>query len=112
MYNNYLLKGYIPIIDIKSFPNVINGFNISKNNNWELFFEQPFGYTLDEVLKNAKNIIHIKCHDCMPRPEINIPFKDEIVNFWHYFASKYLPIKREILDFRLLYDLDNNINSN
>ena len=43
--HKYLAEGYIPIIDIGSFQNVINGFNKSKGNYWELFFEQPFGYT-------------------------------------------------------------------
>jgi len=96
--HKYLLEGYIPIIDIKSFPNVINGFNITKNNHWELFFEQPFGYTLEEILKKGKNIIHITDCNCGPRPDeksmlINWPKK----NFWHNFANKYSPIKKEII---------------
>ena len=36
--HKYLLEGFIPIIDIKNFPNVINGYNISKPNHWEFFF--------------------------------------------------------------------------
>ena len=51
--HKFLLEGYIPIIDLKSFPNVVNGINITKSNSWEIFFDQPFGYTLEDVLKNA-----------------------------------------------------------
>ena len=96
--NKYLLEGYIPIIDIKSFPNVINGFNTSKNNHWEFFFHQPFNYSLEEVLTKVKNIIHITNCNCGPRPDYifalyNWPKKI----FWHNFANKYTPIKKEII---------------
>ena len=109
--HKYLIKGYIPIIDIKSFPNSINGFNTSKSNYWELYFEQPFGYTLEEVLKYAKNITYKICYDCEPRPdEKSMPFNEVRKNFWHNFASKYLPIKKEILNLsnQLFYKLFKN----
>ena len=63
MVHRYLLEGYIPIVDIKSIPTSINGYNTSKSNYWELFFEQPFGYNLDNVLKYAKNIITIQVYN-------------------------------------------------
>ena len=96
--HNYLVKGYIPIIDLKSYPNVINGFNTSNINYWELFFEQPFGYTLEEVLKKGKNIIYIFCNECQPRLSCrDMPFDAVRNNFWHNFQAKYLPIKQEII---------------
>ena len=109
--HKYLLDGFIPIIDIKSFPNVINGFDTSKVNPWEYFFEQPFGYTLEEVLKNAKNVIKITCDDCSPRPTDNITFlnsNDKL--FWHNFANKYSSIKKEliILSNKIMYKLFHN----
>ena len=97
--HNYLIQGYIPIIDLKSFPNVINGFNASKDNYWELFFEQPFGYTLDEVLKNGKNISRIICSECRPYMSMrDMPFDEIRKNYWHDFQLRYLPIKQEIID--------------
>ena len=66
--HSYLIEGYIPIIDLKSFPNIINGFNTKNSNHLELFFEQPFGYTL-EVLKKAKYIKCVKYSDCQPKPD-------------------------------------------
>ena len=96
--HNQLLDGYIPIIDLKSFPNLINGYNTSHNNYWELFFEQPFGYTLEEVLKNAKNIKYVKCQDCSPRPDSTSMIYNEVkINFWRNMLINYMQIKKEIL---------------
>ena len=109
--HKYLLEGFIPIIDIKSFPNVINGFDTSKVNHWEYFFEQPFGYTLAEVLKNAKNLIKITCDNCEPRPDPNPTFlNSDNKFFWHNFANKYSPIKKEliILSNKIMYKLFHN----
>ena len=95
--HKYLIEGYIPIIDIISFPNVINGFNNSKSNYWELLFEQPFGYTLEEVLKNEKNITRIVGEICNPRLyHRSMPFSEVQLSFWHNIAINYLPIKKEI----------------
>ena len=96
--HKYLLEGYIPIIDHKSFPNVINGFNMSKNNYWELLFEQPFGYNLESVLKNAKDITYFSLEDCIPRPDEHSMLMDEPrKHFWHNFSNKYLAVKKELV---------------
>ena len=57
----YIIKGFIPILEVETYPNVFNGFkaNISKKNPWEYFFDQPFGYTFEKVIKNAKKIKYI-----------------------------------------------------
>ena len=96
--HKYLLEGYIPIFDIKSFPNTINGFNTSKENYWDIFFFQPFGYTLEEVLKHAKNITNITIYDCSPRPDRLIFENLSVQNFWHNLANKYSPVKKEIIN--------------
>lgn len=97
--NKYLLEGYIPIIDIKSFPNSINGLISSKKNYFEMFFEQPFGYTLELVIKNAKNIIYIDCKDCSPRPDLKSMLLNEPKKyFWHNFSNRYMPIKIELIN--------------
>ena len=97
IYRNLLL-GYIPIIDLKSFPNVYNGNDTSKNNPWELFFYQPFNFTLDIVTKYAKNKTIIECTPCGERPdEINMYYKTDSINFWHDFAKIYMPLKKELL---------------
>lgn len=99
--HKYLIEGYIPIIDLKSNPNIINGFDIKKDNPWEIFFEQPFGYNLNEVLNNAKKIKKIKnaweyCHIYPDQREL--PLEESKRYFWHNIAKKFSPIKREIID--------------
>ena len=97
----YLTKGYIPIIDLKSYPNIINGFDTKKNNIWEIFFVQPFGYNLEEVMKKAKKIkmINEPWKVCTPWPDQrNLPFEESKRYFWYNFAKKFSPIKRELID--------------
>lgn len=97
--HKFLLEGFIPIIDIKSFPNALNGFNITKQNYWELFFKQPFGYTLEFVLKNEKNIIYVQCQDCNPRPDFfSMLFNEPKRRFWHDFSNNYMPIKNYLIN--------------
>ena len=97
--NQYLSKGYIPIIDLQSFPNVYNKGNLSSTNPWEYFFHQPFNYSLEEVLKNAKNIKYFECTLKTERPNENyIYYNKTSINFWHSFAKRYMPLKEELLD--------------
>ena len=59
----YLFQGFIPILELESYKNVINGFvvDLSKGNPWEYYFNQPFGYKYDDVIKEAKNIKYVEC---------------------------------------------------
>ena len=95
----YINLGYIPIIDLKTHPNIYNGFNTSINYNpWELFFEQPYGYKMDEVLQKEKNIVYIKCIESIKRPEeLDIYYHKDLIKYWHNLGKKYIPIKREII---------------
>ena len=96
--NKCLSRGYIPIIDLKSFPNVYNKGNISVINPWEKFFFQPYNYTLEEVEKYAKNIKYYKCNGKEYRPnEKYIYYHHNLVSFWHNFAKKFMPLKKEIV---------------
>lgn len=111
--NTYYNKGYIPIIDTRCFPNVLNGYKLG-DNLWELFFEQPFGFTLENVLKNADNVEYIRCDGSSPRPNDDILNDRVKVNFWHNFANKFMPIKNNIMKLsnkimKKLFNKSNNI---
>ena len=72
--------GNIPIVDLQSFPNVYNKGNLSNTNPWEFFFDQPFNYSLDEVLKYAKHIQYFECTSKTDRPnEIYIYIKIKLL---------------------------------
>lgn len=96
----YLSKGYIPIIDLSTFPNMFNGFkeNSSKNNPWESFFSQPFGFSLKKVIKNAKYIKYFKCENIFRTyPDHKIYNNIVLMDFYHSISSKYIPVKKEII---------------
>ena len=51
------------------------------------------------MLNNGKQIKKIICGDCTPRLyHRTMPFSEAQKIFWHNFANKYLPIKKEIID--------------
>ena len=95
-----LIKGYIPVVDLNSFPNILNGFkaNSSKINPWEYFFEQPYCYTLEEVLKKAEKIIYYKCTKVSSGPLFVDYFNKSLsIIFWSNIAKNYLPLKKELI---------------
>lgn len=96
--NDYILSGYIPIIDLISHPNLFNKFNTSVTDNpWEKYFYQPFNYTLDWVKKNAKKIEYADCWRSKNGPHFYIFTNNKKREYWHNLAKKYIPIKDEIL---------------
>ena len=97
---SFLIKGYIPIIDLKSFPNLLNGYiiNSSNINPWEDFFEQPFCYNLNDVLNNAEKILFFKCtKPCKGSLFVDYFKKDLSIIFWSNIAKNYIPIKKELI---------------
>ena len=112
---HYLINGYIPIIDLISHPNIFNGFNTNISENpWERFFNQPFGYTLENVKKNAKNFEYIECNSRIKRPYFEVYYNFISKIFWQNIANKYTPIKDEIIKeankyFKKLFKNKNNI---
>ena len=96
---HFLIQGFVPIIDLESYKNSINGFRIKhlKGNPWEYYFKQPFGYKYRIVKKKAKNIKYFECklNWIIPSPKIFINKKS--MNYWHNMAIKYVPIKKEII---------------
>ena len=99
----YLSQGYIPIIDVRSFPNAFNGHNThspqNKINPWEVLFNQPFGYTLDEVKKNAKKIEDLSCSWTNMAPAEGHVYSNQLtLEFYREMSRKYMSIKKEIMD--------------
>ena len=100
----FLDEGFIPIIEVESFPNVFNGYNESSTieNPWEMLFNQPCGYTYkqiknDEKLKKRIKYLECECNDNMPS-EKEIYKNKTLINQYHNIANKYMSVKREILN--------------
>ena len=102
--NTFINKGYIPIIDLKSYPNMFNKFNSTRlnQNPWEIFFHQPFKFSLDKVKANSKHIIFIDFPNfkiCKSYGMQNNILKNRItLEYWHNLALKYIPIKKKLID--------------
>lgn len=113
----FIIKGYIPILEVESYPTIFNGFkaNSSRINPWEYFFNQPFNYKLENVLKNAKNIKIYNCKRDHSTPQYYDFYSKKIaIYFWHNIGKTYIPIKNEIINelnniMKLLFKGSNNI---
>lgn len=93
-------KGYIPVIDMQSSANTYLEKNkIGKENAWEYYFEQPFGYSLHDIAK-SKNIILsnglITSQNEYPREDI--AKNREKLESWQKWFSKYFRVRKDILD--------------
>ena len=97
--NDFINKGFVPIVDVKSYRNFYNGFKVNSSNInvWELFFEQPFGYKLNNVLLRAKKIKYFECTPKINRPNEAIFFNKILVDYWHNIQEHYSSINIEIL---------------
>ena len=98
----FIFKGYIPLIELLSLPNIFNSFNNNKNtelkiNPWEFYFNQPYGYKLKSVEEKAKNMKYFKCNTRKKIPNYFIYLNKGLCDFWHNIALKYIPIKVEII---------------
>lgn len=61
-YSSHILyardNGYIPVVDMKHLNNqYFKDGRIGKDNTWEYFFDQPDGYTLDDIDESNDEII-------------------------------------------------------
>ena len=93
---NYLKHGYIPILEVASFSNIFTGNNKPKDNPWEEFFNQPCGYTLNEVIK-MKDVKFFECECVCDMPDEKTIYSNTIMlNYHHKIQEKYMSIKNNI----------------
>ena len=86
------------IIELQTYKNSINGFevNLLKENPWEYYFNQPFGFKYNIVKKNAKNIKNFECLSSII-PNSKMFLNKNYMNYWHNLAEKFIPIKEEFI---------------
>jgi len=90
-----LQKGYIPVVDLYNFKSQLSDGTLG-GNAWEAFFEQPCGYTLEEI-KHSKTVI---LSASLPFPKgieigFNTPIDNKLHLKYHVLYSKYIrPINK------------------
>lgn len=91
-------KGYIPVIDMQGNANTyLEEEEIGRKNAWEFYFEQPCGYTLEDISKSRNVILSnglIGENDLYPSH--NIIRDKELCAEWKKFCSIYLKVKSDI----------------
>ena len=111
-------NNYIPIIDMISIKNIFNSKIKNKNiNPWELFFKQPFGYTLKDI-KNAKNIYLTpigKLPPCWSLFSNKFLFNQTLIKNFHKLVVKYTPLTESLnkevdIEMRKLFGNNNTEN--
>ena len=89
-----------------SFSNIFNGYKRAPEdqNPWEDFFNQPCGYTLNEVKKMSKNNkeIIVENHECvcvadMPS-EKEIYTNQTALSYYREIANSFMSVRKEIID--------------
>lgn len=92
-------KGYVPVVDLKHFKTQYTDPSLfGKVNVWEMFFEQPCGYTLDDI-KNAKSII-INKQEPYPYPKYfmgNFYSDKERIKLFNKLFNKYIKFNENTL---------------
>lgn len=89
-------KKYIPIIDMKTNKNIYN--NNSNINSWELFFQQPCGYSLNDIEK-AKNVVFSPTFPCRFRPNDSMFFYNNTFGYllyWKKITNSFIFLKNDL----------------
>lgn len=95
-----LEQGYIPVIDMQSNQNTyLEDSQVGKVNAWEFYFEQPCGYSLEDI-QRSKNIILsdgiITDRNIFPTYK-TVKDENQLLD-WKAFFKKYLRVKTDILE--------------
>lgn len=85
---------YIPVIDMVYYENLFSNEKIddTKDNPWEFFFLQPFGYNLKKI-NSAKNVfLTDKILEIADKPTADKTFLNnkELIKQYHDIADKYI----------------------
>ena len=89
-------KGYIPVIDWLNFK---TQYRINRENVWENIFEQPYGYSLEDI-KQSKNIIINRQAAAPDNIYYMGQFYDDLerINIFRKLFKKYLRFTRSTLN--------------
>lgn len=93
-------KGYIPVIDMQNNANnYLEKDKIGKENAWEYFFQQPCGFSLEDIAK-AKNVIlsnGLITKD-FKYPDFTIVEDGESFHYWHFIFQNYLKLSDDMTE--------------
>ena len=99
--NEAVNKGYIPVIDMQNDFNIyLAEDKIGKENAWEYFFEQPAGYSLQDISK-SKNVINGSGAVPAMFPYLDVRFllgETGELEYWRELTRRYIRVNFSILE--------------
>ena len=97
-YIKYALEqGYTPVVDMCNYGQFYQGCKMDTQNMWEYYFEQPCGYSKDDINK-SKNVVlgNGIISGLIKYPSDDLAYDDGKLAFWKAVARKYLIVKKDI----------------
>lgn len=92
-------KGYVPVIDMKNYPNMyLYPDEVGHVNTWEYYFEQPGGISLEEALSSRKYILS-RDSNLFDNAEYDMQiFPEDLKNLdrWRGVYKRFLRFKPEV----------------
>lgn len=89
-------QDYIPVIDMQNSINpMITSNEVGKVNAWERFYDQPCGYSLDDIAR-AQNVILGSIQAPAQFPEYDMLAHPEEVTHWRKLYHQYIHVRPEI----------------
>lgn len=92
-----IAKGYIPVVDMQSFPSIyLENEDIGKKNAWEFYFKQPLDTTIElsDIYKKEKYVLGpVDMHPLSPF--INSVFDDRESKFWKKLYANFIHFSDE-----------------
>ena len=85
--------GYIPVVDMISSPNsMLTQQEVGQKNAWEDYFEQPCGYTMQDIA-SSRNIILGTIDPPEEYPDFRMIEQPQDIPGWQQYASRYLQLR-------------------
>lgn len=100
-----ITHGYIPVIDMQSFPNAyLEADEVGRKNAWEDYFQQPCGYGLEDISR-SKNIIKVEDFLILGYSDCSISRINKLDaaarTLYHSYHEKYIHISDNVESFIL-----------
>ena len=90
--------GYIPVIDMAGSPNsMLTQQEVGHKNAWEDYFEQPCGYTMQDIT-SSRNVILGTIDPPEDYPDFRMIEQPQDISGWQQYASRYLRLRTEHQD--------------
>lgn len=88
-------QGWVPVIDMQNSANpMLSPELVGKENAWEYYFEQPCGYSLQDIV-HARHVVLSSVTAPANYPEFESLLDAQKAHDWRLIAARYLHVREE-----------------